>query len=154
MILLKLTEALQKENAGFWLERLEAGKSGRMHIAVMTEPYLSLVLSGEKTMESRFSKRKQPPWGKVAQGDTVILKKSGGGYVGIFEAGSVRFFHPESREETAAIQSSWNDRLCIREDFRQAKADSRYVTLIEIERLCRFEPFFLTFANRQAWIVL
>ena len=24
MILLKLTEALQKENAGFWLERLEA----------------------------------------------------------------------------------------------------------------------------------
>lgn len=84
----------------------------------------------------------------------MILKKSGGGYVGILEAGSVRFFHPESREETAAIQSSWNDRLCIREDFRQAKADSRYVTLIEIERLCRFEPFFLTFANRQAWIVL
>ena len=91
MILLKLTEALQKENAGFWLERLEAGKSGRMHIAVMTEPYLSLVISGEKTMEARFSKRKQPPWGNVAQGDTVKKKKSGGGYVGIFEAGSVRF---------------------------------------------------------------
>ena len=96
MIRQKLTEALQKENEAFWLKRLEERNMGRLHVAVMTEPYFSLVLAGKKTMESRFSQRKIAPWGKVAAGDTVILKKSGGGYAGIFEAGSVQFLQPKN----------------------------------------------------------
>ncbi len=152
MIRQKLTEALQKENEAFWLKRLEERNMGRLHVAVMTEPYFSLVLAGKKTMESRFSQRKIAPWGKVAAGDTVILKKSGGGYAGIFEAGSVQFLQPKNRTDVLAIRAAWNDRLCIEDGFWQAKADSRYVTLIGIINLCSFEKFFLPCSNRQAWI--
>ena len=47
----------------FWTRKLTMGTPVQVHLAVMVEPYLSRVLDGSKTMESRFSRKKIAPWG-------------------------------------------------------------------------------------------
>ena len=38
---------------------------------------LPMVISGEKTVESRWSQTRRPPWGQVKKGDTLYFKNSG-----------------------------------------------------------------------------
>src|ERR1035438_10228161 len=63
-----------------------------IHLAIFTEPYLSLILKGEKKIESRFSINKISPFKKVAKGDVILLKESGGFVNGVFVAGDVIFY--------------------------------------------------------------
>ena len=49
------------------------------HVAVMKKSWglLPKILSGEKTIESRWYKNKSAPWGKIAAGDRIYFKNSG-----------------------------------------------------------------------------
>ena len=49
------------------------------HVAVMRKSWglLPKILSGEKTIESRWYKNKSAPWGKIAAGDRIYFKNSG-----------------------------------------------------------------------------
>lgn len=44
----------------------------RIHLAILTEPYLEWILSGKKTVESRFSIHRVPPFGVVSPGDAFL----------------------------------------------------------------------------------
>ena len=43
----------------------------RLRGAAFWEPYLDLILTGQKTVESRFSRRRIAPYGCVAAGDVL-----------------------------------------------------------------------------------
>jgi len=49
------------------------------HIAIMRKSWglLPKILTGEKTVESRWYKNKYTPWNKIKQGDIVYFKDSG-----------------------------------------------------------------------------
>jgi ASC-1-like (ASCH) protein len=49
------------------------------HVAIMKKSWnmIPKVLSGQKTIESRWYQTKRAPWGKVKPGDTVYFKNSG-----------------------------------------------------------------------------
>ena len=55
----------------FWTRKLTMGTPVQVHLAVMVEPYLSRVLDGSKTIESRFSRK------NCALGARVIRGRSG-----------------------------------------------------------------------------
>ena len=133
-----------------WAAKLRDVAPERIHIAIMVEPYLSLILQGKKTVESRFSKHKTAPWRRIQPGDIVVMKKSGGSFVGMFEAADVLF--EELNDGVAPIRERYQSALCVDDAFWQSKADSRYATLIFISRMLPFRPFALPFKNRQAWI--
>lgn len=59
------------------------------HLAIFTQPYLDLILSGEKTIESRFGVRRSIPYNKVKERDKIIMKESSGMLKGEFTAGKV-----------------------------------------------------------------
>ena len=86
-----IQEQVLKSNNDYWISKLKF--SGiTIHIAIMVEPYLSRLLNGEKTIESRFSVNMVAPYKKIKEGDIVLLKKTGGAIKGLFEASKVRFF--------------------------------------------------------------
>lgn len=149
-----LVDALLKEaiaaNNEYWIRKINKTDFQNIHIAIMVEPYLSLILSGNKTMESRFSRNRCSPWNKIKQGDIVILKKSGGAFVAVFEASNVIF--REIYNDIESIKLQYNDKLQIEDDFWNDKANSKFASLISISNLFQFEPFYLKFINRQAWI--
>lgn len=49
------------------------------HIAIMKKSWglLPKILTGEKTIESRWYKNRYSPWDKIRKGDTVYFKNSG-----------------------------------------------------------------------------
>lgn len=51
----------------------------KIHIAIMRKSWglTQKVLSGEKTIESRWYMNRHRPWGNINQGDTVYFKVSG-----------------------------------------------------------------------------
>lgn len=50
-----------------------------IHIAIMRKSWglTEKILSGEKTIESRWLKNRSCPWGKIKAGETVYFKNSG-----------------------------------------------------------------------------
>lgn len=152
LVLQTLSERLASVGALYWVKKLKDFPSNRIHMALMVEPYLSYILRGEKTIESRFSMKKISPWHRVAVGDAIILKRSGGEIVGIFEASEVRFLQIESSDDLLEIKQQFNKQLCIEDDFWNQKKSSKYATLISISNLCVFSPFSLHAKNRQSWI--
>lgn len=153
LVLNKVIERIQLSDNIYWGKKMSRMANSRIHVAVMVEPYLTKILNGVKTIESRFAKKMTTPWKKVNVGDVVILKKSGGGFVGIFEVGEVAYKELCSLDDIQTLKSQYNDRLCIEDDFWEVKKDSKYVTLISISNLFVFNPIELSFKNRQAWIV-
>lgn len=148
----RLIDSAVKAENDDWAAKIREAKPERIHIAVMVEPYLSLILQGKKTVESRFSRNRIAPWQRVRPGDIVVMKKSGGAFVGMFEAADV--LYAELNDGVDPIREHYQFALCVDDAFWQSKADSRYATLIFIDRLLPFKPFFLPFKNRQAWIDL
>ena len=88
----------------------------QVHLAVMVEPYLSRVLDGSKAMESRFSRKKIAPWGRVSSGDVVVLKKSGGSFVAVFEATDATYVEL-SPDSMAQIRQAYGHALCVDDAF-------------------------------------
>lgn len=151
-VLQTLSERLASVGAQYWVEKLKNLPPNKIHMALMIEPYLSYILSGKKTIESRFSMKKNTPWNRVAVGDAIILKHSGGEIVGIFEASKVQFIQIESNYNLLEIKKQFNKQLCIEDDFWDQKKNSKYATLISISNLYTFSPFSLHTKNRQSWI--
>ena len=102
-----ILEQAQKQNNEYWVKKLLHLHFKRVHLAIMVEPYLSLLLQGKKTMESRFSQKMMQPFRRVSKGDIIILKKSGGDIVGMFEAKDVHYFELRSEEDIKAIKDEY-----------------------------------------------
>lgn len=51
------------------------------HLAIMREPWLSMVENGTKTIESRISQKKIAPWQKVRINDWIYFRLSGNSLV-------------------------------------------------------------------------
>jgi len=140
-----------------WLSECmaEYGMEGcAAHIAVMVEPYLTRILEGKKTIESRFSRKKIAPHGKVHKGDVVFLKKSGGPIVGCFRVSEVLFFEIDGPAVLASIREQYEESLCVEDAFWDAKRESSYATLLPITDLRTFHhPIPVHMKNRQSWLI-
>jgi hypothetical protein len=143
----------------FWAERL-SGLSGvaavefSVHLAVFVEPFLGYILDGSKTVESRFSANRCAPFGRVHQGDAVLLKRAGGPVVGLAHVRAVWSYHLD--------EASWR---FIRENFTEAlraqdpgfwksRREAAYATLMSINHVIAFEPIEWEKRDRRGWVVV
>lgn len=128
-------------------------RSKAIHLGIFSEPYLTYMLEGKKTIESRFSKNKIMPYNQITKDDVVIVKQSSGDILGYFTIKDVLFFdlNTTSIEE---IKSKYNKQLCVDETFWINKKNSNYATLIIINKLIKLEPFHINKKGMQTWIKL
>ena len=75
------------------IKELTKIKNTSLHLGIFTEPYLTYMLEGKKTIESRFSKNKILPYNQISKDDIVIVKKSSGNVVAYFTIKDVLFFN-------------------------------------------------------------
>ena len=125
-----------------------------IHVAIMREPYLSYVLDGSKTIESRFTRNKCAPYQAIKAGDTIYFKKSGGKIVANATVSSVKFYilSPGTIDR---IFAEFGQQLRITMDFVDQKRDSKYCTLAWITGVKKINPP-LPFEKKdqRAWIIL
>jgi len=88
----------------------------------------------------------------MADGDIVVLKKSGGYIVAIFEVEKVIFMQIDNGDDIKKIKQEYGKELCLEEKFWNEKKGANYVTLIKISHLQSISPIIIKKVNRQSWL--
>ena len=137
-------------------ERILIDSNIGVHLAVFNEPFLALIYKGEKNIESRFSINQVAPFMKVAKGDIVILKASGGPVTGLFLAGEIVFFSNVNKTILKEMEKKYGKKICSHYDsnFWSAREVTKYATLIEVGKIKALTPFKIEKKDRTAWSIL
>jgi hypothetical protein len=124
------------------------------HLAIMHQPYLINIINGCKTIESRFSKVKAPPFGKVHKNDIILFKKASGNIIAVSLVKDVKYFSNLSSKKVNEIFFRYKKELTAQDDFIKSKYKSKYATLIFIAETKKLiNPIKLRKKDRRAWIV-
>jgi hypothetical protein len=132
------------------------GRAFAVHLAVFVEPFLSHILEGRKTIESRFTMVKQPPFGLASAGDLVLLKAAGGPIRAACQIGQVWYFSNPSRDEMQAIRHGFG--AALRDDvpgFWDMRSRAKYVSLMELGLVHQLQqPLACPKRDRRGWVIL
>src|SRR5206468_2378881 len=121
---------------------------------VFVEPFLQFVLDGRKTVESRFSIHRRPPFGCVRPGDLVLIKESGGPIVAMAEVPHVWYYQLDPAS-WGFIRKRFAEQLCVEDPgFWKSKASSCFATLMQFARVERLGPLNCSKRDRRGWVVL
>jgi hypothetical protein len=125
-----------------------------IHLGVFIPPYLDYILEGKKTIESRFSVNRVPPFNSVTKSDLILLKHSSGPVVGLCEVAEMWVYELDHKS-LAALRKTFAERLCATDpSFWAARKNARYVTLMQVENVLRISPVAITKRDPRGWVVL
>ncbi|MEM7622445.1 MAG: ASCH domain-containing protein [Planctomycetota bacterium] len=100
------------------------------HVAILREPYLSLVVSGEKRVEARITQRSIAPFRCVEKGERVYLKKSGGPYHATATVQRAEFWEFDQSGDLQTLRSEYGHLIHGTEEFWASKSRARVATLV------------------------
>lgn len=125
-----------------------------LHLGIFVEPYLSYVLEGRKTVESRFSARRFAPYNVVSKNDIVLIKESGGPIVGLCIVGEV-WSYKLDEASWQQIRRDFTTALCAQDpNFWATRQSASYATLMRIQLVKSVTPIQYTKHDRRGWVVL
>jgi len=143
----------------FWERQLQrvfasASDTVALHLAILVNPYLQLLLDGQKTIESRFSINRRAPYAQVQHGDVVLLKRSGGPITGIGLVTDARFYRL-TPEVLQAIRDEFADELGISDpSFWSDRERAAFATLLRLSHVRTLPPIPYLKRDQRAWIIL
>lgn len=133
----------------------------KKHLAIMRRSTIEAILTGRKSIETRFTKFRIVPFGVVERGDLIFMKPPGGEIVGQFRVKKVISFEGIDKDDIKRIFDDYGDRIQTGnsgEDMRyqQDKQNASYGTLIFIADSERFitSPIKIQKRDLRAWVVL
>lgn len=126
------------------------------HLAIFRDRAGEAILSGQKTIESRFSKVKNPPFGVVSSGDLVYIKPSGKDIIGQFRVKKVIFFDGLGLSDLSNLRNLYGKELAAEGEYWEKNKNARYGTLIFIGDSSRFitSPIKIKKSDLRGWVVV
>ncbi|MBS3056477.1 MAG: ASCH domain-containing protein [Candidatus Aenigmarchaeota archaeon] len=135
------------------------------HVAIMRKSWglIQKILSGEKTVESRWYKSRYPPWNKISSGDTIYFKDSGEPVSVKAKAIKVLQFDKLTSEKTKEIFDKYGKsdlgvgKLTneIPREIKDYMTNKNYCILVFFDSVEKVEPFEIDksgFGSMAAWI--
>jgi|ERR1017187_6541194 ASC-1-like (ASCH) protein len=136
-----------------WLKKLSSNHFS-LHLAIFREPYLTFIMEGKKTIETRFAKRPCPPFERVSDGDVVLLKEAGGEVSGICEVEKVWFYHLDPKA-FAFIKNRFGKLICaVDSSFWTERECKTVATLMLIKNVIPISGVHIEKRDRRGWVVL
>jgi len=127
------------------------------HLAILRQPFLDSILSGEKTIESRWYKFKKAPFGMIKKGEIVYFKEAGKNVSAKAEVEKALFFDGLDAEKIRQIIEKYGGRIGIDFSYEEKVKDKKFCTLIFVKNVCKIAPFEIDkkgYGNMAAWITL
>lgn len=125
-----------------------------LHLAVMRAPYLQLLLTGNKTIESRFSVNRIAPFENVSTGDVLALKQQSGPVVGLCVVEHAAFYELDP-PTWRLLRDQFARPLCAEDDdFWAARERARYATLMTVVHAHWIAPVRVEKRDRRGWVRL
>lgn len=132
------------------------------HVAIMSKSFgdlIAKILSGEKTIESRWSKHRIAPFNKVGPGDIVYFKNSGGPIIAKATVFKIRQFTNLNPDKAKEILKKWGglDGIAVsnmEKTYQWAKS-KKYCVLIWLKNPKKVKPFQIDisgFGSACAWL--
>jgi len=128
------------------------------HLAILAKKrkILSKIISGEKTIESRWYVQKRTPYKKIQKGEVIYFKEAGDPVRVKARVKEVLFFEDLNEERVKRILEEYGRRICIRVSYAPKLSGKKYCTLIFLEEVKTLEnPFEVDkkgFGLMAAWI--
>ncbi len=125
------------------------------HLAIFNDEGIEKILQGEKTVESRFSIAKIPPYQQVKKDDEIYLKKSGGKILGKVLVDNVLYYENLDGEMIGKLRKEYEKDLKTDDNFWQVHAHAHFATIIFLKKPQRFlVPIKNKKHDRRPWVVL
>ena len=131
------------------------------HVAVFNKEVIEAIFKGKKSIESRFSQKKIPPFGTVSVGDTIYIKPPGKEIIGQFKVKKVISFEGLTEEDWLLIRQKFGKGIslgskALDEQFFQDHQNSKFGTLIFIGNIEQFiaSPIRIQKSDLRGWMVL
>lgn len=127
-----------------------------IHLAIFAEPFLSLLLSGKKTVESRFSLNQISPFNKVKRYDIVFVKKSGGNILAYFVVGCTEFIHDPTSLQLTKLKKRYSEAIgsASMKNFWKERECAKYISFLQVIHVSKLTPIKIKKRDRLAWCVL
>ena len=131
------------------------------HLAIMKKSWglTEKILTGEKTVESRWYKSRYAPWNKIKSGDIIFFKNSSEPVSVKAEVTKVFQFDNLTAEKTEQILSKYGQADLgtnhIVPEIREYVSGKNYCVLIFFDNVKKIEPFNIDktgFGAMSAWI--
>ena len=129
------------------------------HLAILALGWIEPILDGSKTIESRFTKVRCAPYGKIHADDLVYMKESGGPVKGQFTVAEVETFDNLTDDIVDQIYDKHCEKILVNTyDYDTPPLKwyfSRYATLIHVTDVIVYgNPFHYKQKGRSAWLLL
>ncbi len=115
------------------------------HLAILDKKrkLLAKIISGEKSIESRWYKLKKTPYGMIKAGEWVYFKDSGEPVTVRAKVRKVLFFSDLTREKYKEIIDKYAEAICLQETNIEdyLKQGYNYITLIFLKEVKQIEAF-------------
>jgi len=111
------------------------------HLVILRPPYIDMIMTGEKTVESRLSQRRHPAATRCRPGDLLYFKRTGGDIEGRARVVAVDEYRGLDADSLRAVAALWAGRVAAGkpEDWYQdLKRDARHAlffTLAGVETI-------------------
>lgn len=129
------------------------------HVAIMKKSWglIPKILSGEKTIESRWYQTRRAPWNKIKNGDIVYFKNSGQPVTAQAIVSKVLQFEIASISDVANIVNKYGKQIALlNKDPKTWGALPKYCILIFLSNPALIKkPFHINktgFGNAAAWL--
>lgn len=110
-----------------------AARAPGQHVAIVHQWVAHALLDGTKTIESRFSRDKRPPFGRVARGAEVYFRVAGGGYAVRSRVASVKYIEGLTPKRVARLEAEHRASIGGDNAYWLAVRSARCVTLVYLE---------------------
>ena len=133
------------------------------HLAIMKKSwgFLPMIISGKKTIESRWYVNRSAPWGKIKAGDRVFFKDSGEPVTVVAAVSKVLQFENLTRRRIREILIEYGKRDGVEKDeirdYVDFFKDKKYCILVFLTNVRAVEPFEIDkrgFGAMAAWLTM
>lgn len=124
------------------------------HLVILKKPYLDLILSREKTIESRLTKRKTAAFGRVQAGDKLFLKASGGPVCATATASAVKYYPSLTRSQIVEIKQRYGREIGGSDAVWERLTDRKCGFLVWLSDVRPIAPVRIEKKDWRAWVVL
>jgi len=124
------------------------------HLVILKRPYLDAILTGRKTIESRFMRTSRAPFGKISPGDKLFFKITSGPVCATGRVQKVMSFDNLTPKRLQQIRRTYNDRIIAPDRYWDEKRHCKKGVLIWLDRVKPIEPVRINKKDWRAWVVL
>lgn len=103
-----------------------------IHVAILKRPYLKLILSGRKTVESRLTRNTPPPYDAIQTGERIFLKASSGPFMATALAGTIEQHSNLTPADIKILRKRLDPAVCGNDEYWQMKRESRFAVFVQL----------------------